>query len=107
MASLIASSSTAERPTRWSITRLGTLPLRKPGTEICAAMRLYAASSAGFSSSNGTSTVSFTRLGERVSTALFTGIGAPGWSTSAAVATQGSYGVPAGHGDGRGPSPPG
>ncbi len=78
MASLTASSRTAARPTRWSITRLGTLPLRKPGTEICAAMRLYAASSEGLSSSNGTSTVSFTRVGDRVSTALFTWIGAPG-----------------------------
>ena len=31
-ASLTASSSTAPRPTRWSMTRAGTLPVRKPGT---------------------------------------------------------------------------
>jgi hypothetical protein len=28
----MASCSTAPRPTRWSMIRLGTLPLRNPGT---------------------------------------------------------------------------
>src|SRR5512144_591214 len=52
----------------------GTLPLRKPGTLICWAIFLYAASRLGLSSSKGTSTVSFARVGLRVSTALFTGV---------------------------------
>ena len=69
---MTASCSTAPRPTRWSMMRAGTLPLRKPGTWICEPMVLYAASRLGFSSSNGTSTVSLTRVGLRVSTALFT-----------------------------------
>src|SRR5687768_10045969 len=59
--------------------RLGTLPLRKPGTWIWLPMVLYAASRLGLSSSYGTSTVSFTRVGLRVSTALFTA-GSPGTS---------------------------
>src|ERR1035437_9140643 len=52
--------------------RAGTLPARKPGTLICEPIVLYAASRLGLSSSNGTSTVSLTRVGLRVSTALFT-----------------------------------
>src|SRR3954447_24345155 len=52
----------------------GTLPRRKPGTEICCAIFLYAASRLGFSSSKGTSTVSLARVGPRVSTALFTAV---------------------------------
>src|SRR6476661_2880686 len=52
--------------------REGTLPLRKPGTWIWEPMVAYAASRLGLSSSNGTSTVSLTRVGFRVSTALFT-----------------------------------
>ncbi len=50
----------------------GTLPLRKPGTVTCWAIFLYAASRLGLSSSKGTSTVSLTRVGFKVSTALFT-----------------------------------
>ena len=56
-ASLTASWTTAPRPTRWSMIRLGTWPLRKPGTWICPAMVLYAASRSGLSSSKGTSTM--------------------------------------------------
>src|SRR5450631_2792784 len=52
--------------------RAGTLPARKPGTLICEPIVLYAASRLGLSSSKGTSTVSLTRVGLRVSTALFT-----------------------------------
>src|SRR3954453_13959571 len=52
----------------------GTLPLRKPGMFTCFAMRWYAASRLGLSSSNSTSTVSFARVGFSVSTALFTGV---------------------------------
>ena len=70
--SLTAVSSTAPRPTRWSMILAGTLPLRKPGTWICEAIVLYASSMLGLSSSKGTSTVSLTRVGLRVSTALFT-----------------------------------
>src|SRR6478735_2780827 len=51
----------------------GTLPRRKPGTLICWAIFLYAASRLGLSSSKGTSTVSLARVGLKVSTALFTG----------------------------------
>src|SRR3954447_21583998 len=65
---------TAPRPTRWSMMRGGTCPLRKPGTVTFLLMDAYAASRLGLSSSNGTSTVSFTRVGFRVSTALFTAV---------------------------------
>src|SRR3954451_10670872 len=51
----------------------GTLPRRNPGTLICWAIFLYAASRLGLSSSKGTSTVSFALVGVKVSTALFTG----------------------------------
>ena len=71
-ASLTASCTTAPRPTRWSMIRLGTLPLRKPGICTWAPIVLYAWSSIGFSSANGTSTTSLTRVGLMVSTALFT-----------------------------------
>src|SRR5690606_40988640 len=54
------------------MTRAGTLPLRKPFTVTCWLIFLYAASRLGLSSSKGTSTVSRTRVGFRVSTALFT-----------------------------------
>ena len=69
---MIASSSTGPRPTRWSITCGGTLPLRNPGTVICEAMLWYAASRLGLSSSNGTSTMSLTLVGLKDSTVLFT-----------------------------------
>src|SRR3954468_4665298 len=72
----MASSSTAPRPNRWSMMRAGILPLRKPGTVTCWLIFLYAASRLGLSSSKGTSTVSRTRVGFRVSTALFT-VGSP------------------------------
>src|SRR3954449_5991239 len=62
----------------------GTLPRRKPGTLICWAMVLYAASRLGLSSSKGTSTVSLARVGLKVSTVLFTG-GSPQSSQSWAV----------------------
>ena len=71
-ASLTASSMTAPRPTRWSMIGAGTLPLRKPGIVTCCAIFRYAASRLGLSSSKGTSTVSLTRVGFKVSTALFT-----------------------------------
>src|SRR3954451_2344624 len=51
----------------------GTLPLRKPGMFTCLAMRWYAASRLGLSSSNSASMVSLARVGFSVSTALFTG----------------------------------
>src|SRR5688500_16525669 len=51
----------------------GTLPRRNPGTLICFAICLYAASRLGLSSSKGTSTVSLALVGLKVSTALFTG----------------------------------
>src|SRR5438552_2164267 len=50
----------------------GTRPLRNPGIVTCAAIFLYAESRLGLSSSNGTSTVSRTRVGFSVSTELFT-----------------------------------
>src|SRR5437588_8762715 len=56
--------------------RAGILPLRNPGTVTCWLIFLYAASRLGLSSSKGTSTVSRTRVGFRVSTALFT-VGSP------------------------------
>src|SRR5690242_4400041 len=56
--------------------RAGILPLRKPGTVTWLLIFLYAASRLGLSSSKGTSTVSRTRVGFRVSTALFT-VGSP------------------------------
>ena len=72
--SLIASSSTTFRPTWRSMTAGGTLPRRNPGTLICWAIFLYAASRLGLSSSKGTSTVSLALVGLKVSTALFTGL---------------------------------
>jgi hypothetical protein len=54
--------------------REGTFPLRKPGMDTCLAIAAYAASRLGASSSKGTSTVSFTRVGLRVSAVLFTEI---------------------------------
>src|SRR5437764_5366127 len=51
--------------------RGGTLPGRKPLTLIWRPIFWYAVSRLGLSSSNGTSTVSLTRVGLRVSTALF------------------------------------
>ena len=71
-ASLTASCTTVPRPTRWSMMRLGTLPLRNPGICTWAPIVRYAWSSIGFSSANGTSTTSLTRVGLMVSTALFT-----------------------------------
>src|SRR5436305_14586967 len=50
----------------------GTRPGRNPGTRTCWPMLLYALSRLGLSSSKGTSTVSRTRVGLRVSTVLFT-----------------------------------
>ena len=70
-ASCTASSSTAARPTRWSMIRAGALPGRKPGTRTCLAMLAYALSRLGLSSSKGTSTASRTLVGLRVSTVLF------------------------------------
>src|SRR3954470_11662102 len=52
----------------------GTLPLRTAGMFTCLAMRWYAASRLGLSSSNSTSMVSLARVGFSVSTALFTGV---------------------------------
>ena len=69
----MAWSRIAPRPTWRSMTIGGTLPRRKPGTLICWAIFLYAASRLGLSSSKGTSTVSLARVGLKVSTALFTG----------------------------------
>ena len=63
--------------------RLGTLPRRKPGTWIWLPIDLYAASRLGLSSSNGTSTVSLTLVGPRVSRAVFTtdsSSGCRGWA---------------------------
>ena len=54
--------------------RAGTLPGRKPGIRICEPIFLYAASRLGFSSSNGTSTESRTRVGLRFSAVLFTAV---------------------------------
>src|SRR6266568_3826881 len=56
------------------MTRGGTLPLRKPGTVTCSAILWYAVSRLGLSSAKGTSTVSRTRVGSSVSTALFTAV---------------------------------
>ena len=72
-ASLRVSSSTTARPKRCSMIRAGTLPGRNPGTRTCCATFLYAACRLSPSSSNGTSTVSFTRVGLSSSTAVFTG----------------------------------
>ena len=69
---LMASSSTTVRPTRWSTTAAGTLPLRKPGTVTCEPIVLYASSRLGSNSSNGTSMVSLIRVGLRDSVLLFT-----------------------------------
>ena len=69
---LMASSSTTVRPTRWSTTAAGTLPLRNPGTVTCEPMVLYASSRLGSNSSNGTSMVSLIRVGLKVSVLLFT-----------------------------------
>ncbi len=65
--SLTAWSTTISRPKRCSIRRAGILPLRKPGIWTWLAMSLNALSRAGFTSSNGTSTVSLTRVGLRFS----------------------------------------
>ena len=59
--------------------RAGTLPLRKPGIWIWDPIVWYALSRSGFSSSKGTSTMSLTRVGLRVSTALFTSGTPHGW----------------------------
>src|SRR4051812_2584653 len=75
------------------MTRGGTLPLRKPGTATWFAIDLYAASRLGLSSSYGTSTVSFTRVGLRVSTALFTA-GSPGTSVIVVVSVHGHAAEP-------------
>src|SRR5262249_53470702 len=71
-ASLIACSSTAPRPTRWSRTCRGTWPGRKPGILTCRPTSRYAWSRLGVSSSNGTSTVRRTRVGLSSSTSVFT-----------------------------------
>ena len=84
---MTASSSTAPRPNRWSMTRAGILPLRKPFTVTCWLIFLYAASRLSLSSSKGTSTVSRTRVGFRVSTALFT-VRSPWWLTSGGSAAS-------------------
>ena len=77
-ASLIASSRTAPRPKRCSITRAGTLPLRNPGTDTCLAMDAYALSKLGCNSSKGSSTVSLTRVGLNDSRSVFTYISSVG-----------------------------
>ena len=74
MASWTASLRTVPRPTRWSITAVGTLPRRKPGTWTCEPISRYAFLRLGSSSTNGTSMASRTRVGLRVSTVLFTGV---------------------------------
>ena len=72
IAALTTCSSTAPRPTRASSRRAGALPGRKPGRRICCANALYARSKSGFSSANGTSTTTRTRVGLSCSTVLFT-----------------------------------
>ena len=72
MPSLTAWLSTSARPTRWSISGGGTLPLRKPGMLTCEPMCSYAWSMLGFSSSGVTVIVSFTRVGLSFSTVVFT-----------------------------------
>src|SRR5580698_4022540 len=62
-ASFTACSSTVPRPNRWSITRGGMRPGRKPGTRTCRATSRYAWSRSDLSSSNGTSMVSRTLVG--------------------------------------------
>src|SRR5690606_20626739 len=74
-ASLTASCRTAPRPTYLSISGAGTLPGRKPLIRTCCEISLYALSRFGLSSSNGTSTVSLTRVGVSSSTSVFTGVG--------------------------------
>ena len=71
-ASLTTSERMAPRPSRASRIFAGTLPGRKPGMRTCPASAPYALSKCAPSSSNGTSTVSFTRVGFRCSTVLFT-----------------------------------
>ncbi len=56
-----ASSSTLSRPTCWSTTCEGTLPLRKPGTFISRPMASAACASWRSTASLGTSTSSRTR----------------------------------------------
>src|SRR3954470_13363367 len=87
--------------------RAGTLPLRKPGTWMCSPMALKAASRLGLSSSKGTSTVILTRVGLRVSSALFTAgtpltlDGGAGWLTGAEDPAAGAlarrHGAPTHH----------
>ncbi len=77
-ASLIACSSTAPRPSRWSMIRGGTWPGRNPGIRTCLLTSRYALSRLGFSSSKGTSMVSLTRVGLSSSTSVFTAASLPG-----------------------------
>ena len=73
-ASLIASSSTAPRPTWRSMIGAGDLAAAEAGDVDLRGDLLVGASRLGLSSSKGTSTVSFARVGLRVSTVLFTGV---------------------------------
>src|ERR687892_1353102 len=98
MESLTACSRTGSRPIRWSMIAAGTFPLRKPGMVICWAIALYAASRLGLSSSKGTSTVSLTLVGFKVSTALFTvlrswGSGTVGHGTPTSEGVVGATGL--------------
>ncbi len=79
--------------------RLGTLPLRKPGICTWAPIVLYAWSSIGFSSANGTSTTSLTRVGLMVSTALFTSGTPQPWGN------RGNFGADAVRAGPSGPTP--
>ena len=67
-----AAPAQAAKPMRWSMILPGTWPLRKPGTFTCLAISLRAASRYGLSSSGSTVTVSFTLVGSRLRTLIFT-----------------------------------
>ena len=67
-----ASPATAAKPMRWSMILPGTWPLRKPGTVTCLAISLRAASRYGLNSSGSTVMVSFTLVGSRFLTLIFT-----------------------------------
>src|SRR6185369_7577243 len=91
-ASLTACSSTAPRPTRWSMTRGGTRPGRNPGTRTCLPTSRYAWSRFGLSSSNGTSTVRRTRVGLSSSTSVFTPVLLLGLSPGRRAPRRGQWG---------------
>ncbi len=92
-----ASSSTASRPIRWTITGGGALPARKPGTRRPCPSRLAAWATRRSTSSAGTSASTRTRDSGSSVTVVRTSVAIGGPSLYKAVVLAWLYTGPLGH----------